>query len=73
MAAAFVIFPSGTRTTTTAVAIAVLLHKPVAAFALGSMLLRVGAARTVGALARPIAFFAATSPVGVLIGMALVR
>ena len=64
----------GTTTSSTAahaVATAVLLHKPIAAFALGSLLIRVGGASSVGDLARPMAFFALTSPVGLILGMLL--
>ena len=59
------------RTAAHAVATAVLLHKPIAAFALGSLLIRVGGATSVGDLARPMAFFALTSPVGLMLGMLL--
>ena len=59
------------RTAAHAVATAVLLHKPIAAFALGSLLIRVGGASSVGDLARPMAFFAVTSPVGLVLGMLL--
>eukprot|EP00937_MAST-01D_sp_MAST-1D-sp2_P006645 g6645.t1 len=62
-----------TPTSVHAVATAVLLHKPIAAFALGSLLISTGSAQSVSALLQPMLVFAATSPVGLVLGMLLLR